>query len=139
MRIKINLTVLIIILVSFISKAQNKNVKEKICMDCTVQELIESEKLEINMQLIQAVQEYKQENYVSFSDIFYSLNGRQRVEFIREYLRSDLENETLTDIKNKITTDEERIELNKEDIDWFIQVKEEIKRKSQNNLISKNN
>ena len=53
---KIGLLMVIIMILSLIAKAQDKNSEEMICLDCTVQKLIESKKLVINTELIQNIQ-----------------------------------------------------------------------------------
>ena len=139
MKKKLKLIVLVFASIIIVSNAQVNIPEVRICKDLTVQELIQSEKLAVNMQLIESFNNYKAgEEYVSFTDIYYSLTGRERVEFLREYFVSDLDKESLNDIKNKVISEEDRVELSKEDIEWFIKIKAEIKSKNGNYLYSKN-
>lgn len=126
---KIIFLVLVCTFLSFHVKGQECYSEEKESSESVVQEMINSEKLVINLQLVKSIQDYEcKGKYIRFIDVYNELRGAERTAFFREYLQSSLENETLEDIKDRViqeysdnTTRNE--DLTEEDIEWFMKVK----------------
>jgi len=126
------------IIFSTVIVAQENELKNSRINDYDLQKLIKEEKLVINEELVLNVLEYKKdEQYISFTEIYYSLKGRERTEFVREYLKADLNIESLENIRKKVIEDNggeytEIAKITDEDIDWFMQVKAEMTNKLNN-------
>ena len=132
------------LLISITFFAQQTGISCNQIGDNEIQKLIEEDKLIINEELVLNVIEYrKEEQYTSFTEIYYNLQGRERTEFIREYLKADLDIESLEDIRKRVIEQNggeytEIVNITDEDIDWFIQVKAQMTNRLNNIELTNN-
>ncbi len=122
---------------NIILNSQSSSITKPIA-NSELQVLIKADKLKINETLVNSILNYKKdEHYTSFTEIFYSISGRERVDFIREYLKTDLDEESLEEIRRKVIEQndgeyQEIVKITDEDILWFNHIKEEMTSKLNN-------